>query len=255
VKVRFLDKNARNFINFSLLLIILLIIATVFFIFLYRYSTIILYNYILLIAAGVIIIMVLAAAGTAFSVIHVYKAGYAAPLFIVPVKIALKFLFPLVLLITGIFKGDKDEIRKVFVKTNNLSVESNGCKYRPEDILVLLPHCIQYSGCKHRIIHDMNNCKQCGKCPIGEILKIVKEKNVKARVVTGGTAARSAVKHLSPKIIVSVACERDMASGITDVRGIPVLGIINTRPKGPCLDTMVDLDLFKKKLELVIEKC
>jgi len=251
--VRFLDKNAKNFVNFSLLLIALLIAVTVFFILMYRYSTIIFYNYILLIAAGVIILMALFAAVTVFSVIHVYKAGYASSLFIVPVKIALKLLFPLVLLIAGIFGGDKDEIRKVFVKTNNLSVESNGRKYRPEDVLVLLPHCLQYSGCEHRIIHDMNNCRQCGKCPIGDILKIVKEKKVTARVVTGGTAARSVVKLLSPKIIVSVACERDMASGITDVRGIPVLGIINTRPKGPCLDTTVDLDLFRKKLELVLE--
>jgi hypothetical protein len=45
-----------------------------------------------------------------------------------------------------------------------------------------------------------------------------------------------------PRIILAVACERDLASGIQDTYPLPVFGILNQRPFGPCLDTNVDLD-------------
>ncbi|WP_279378941.1 DUF116 domain-containing protein [Acetivibrio straminisolvens] len=71
-------------------------------------------------------------------------------------------------------------------------------------------------------------------------------------MVTGGTAARNIVSKIRPKIIVSVACERDLSSGIADVGSIPVIGIINDRPNGPCYNTNVDVNALKKKLENII---
>jgi uncharacterized protein len=43
-------------------------------------------------------------------------------------------------------------------------------------------------------------------------------------------------------MIIAVACERDLASGIQDTHPLPVYGILNSRPFGPCLDTDVALD-------------
>jgi hypothetical protein len=48
-----------------------------------------------------------------------------------------------------------------------------------------------------------------------------------------------------PRIILAVACERDLASGIQDTYPLPVFGILNQRPNGPCLDTNVDLSQVK----------
>ena len=48
-----------------------------------------------------------------------------------------------------------------------------------------------------------------------------------------------------PEIIIGVACERDLTSGIQDSYPIPVFGILNKRPFGPCYDTDVDLDLVE----------
>ena len=87
---------------------------------------------------------------------------------------------------------------------------------------------------------------------MGDILGMVREKGVQVRVVTGGTAARKAVKDCRPEVILSVACERDTASGISDVYPTPVVGVLNQRPNGPCLDTVIDMDLFRKKLESLI---
>jgi Uncharacterized conserved protein len=61
-------------------------------------------------------------------------------------------------------------------------------------------------------------------------------------VATGGTIARRIVVQHRPSLIIAVACERDLASGIQDTHPLPVYGILNSRPFGPCLDTDVALD-------------
>jgi len=53
------------------------------------------------------------------------------------------------------------------------------------------------------------------------------------------------VKDVKPEAIVAVACERDLSSGIVDTYPLPVLGIPNERPFGPCLNTQVDLEKVK----------
>ncbi len=44
-----------------------------------------------------------------------------------------------------------------------------------------------------------------------------------------------------PRMIIAIACERDLASGIQDTYPLPVYGVLNDRPNGPCLDTQVSL--------------
>jgi len=82
--------------------------------------------------------------------------------------------------------------------------------------MILLPHCLQYSECEYKITNDINNCKRCGRCCIGFIADISAEKKVPAYVVTGGTAARKYCFKEGAEIIISVACERDLSSGIAD---------------------------------------
>ena len=43
-------------------------------------------------------------------------------------------------------------------------------------------------------------------------------------------------------MIVAVACDRDLTSGIQDIYPLPVYGILNKRQNGPCYDTDVDLE-------------
>jgi len=68
-------------------------------------------------------------------------------------------------------------------------------------------------------------------------------------VATGGTLARDFVKHYKPEAIIAIACERDLTSGIQDVTPLPVIGILNIRPNGPCNNTEVDF----AEVELALE--
>ena len=55
-----------------------------------------------------------------------------------------------------------------------------------------------------------------------------------------------------PRMIIAVACERDLTSGIQDSYPLPVFGILNQRPCGPCLDTLVSLAAVEGAVRLFL---
>jgi hypothetical protein len=160
--------------------------------------------------------------------------------------VVIRFLFPL-LVIVGKFIGvGKDQVRKSFVAINNQLVLAEANKVRPEKLLILLPHCLQYHECPVRITGSIENCKGCGECKIKDLVSFSEKYGIPMAVATGGTLARRIVVEKKPRIIIAVACERDLTSGIQDSYPIPVFGILNRRPFGPCYDTDVDLELVEK---------
>ena len=60
------------------------------------------------------------------------------------------------------------------------------------------------------------------------------------------------VKEARTKAIVAIACERDLASGMADVFPIPVIGVLNERPNGPCCNTTVDPERVRAVVEQLI---
>lgn len=167
---------------------------------------------------------------------------------------ALNAVFPEVLFVGGLFGVDKEKIMRSYAEINNNIVAAKNIKVAPEDILILLPHCLQRSFCARRITTDINNCRRCGKCDISGLIEIAEKFGVKITVATGGTLARKAVKTYKPKVVIAVACERDLTSGIQDVNGMPVFGIVNMRPEGPCYNTRVDLTLVEQAVKNFIDR-
>ena len=72
-------------------------------------------------------------------------------------------------------------------------------------------------------------------------------------------AAREVVESVAsvidkrPDMIIGVACERDLTSGIQDTYPIPVFGIYNKRPHGPCFNTDVDVELVEGGMRTFLE--
>jgi uncharacterized protein len=188
------------------------------------------------------------------AVFYTYQSKKVKPLNVWLLKIGLGILLPLASSLIGLFKRSKQDIRSFYISLNNIIVQAENIKHHPSKILVLVPHCLQFSECGHKITNDIANCKRCGRCCIGEISEIAEELGVFTAVATGGTSARNIVLNRKPKIILSVACERDLASGITEVGNIPVIGLINERPNGPCYNTFINTNVFKENLESFIEK-
>ncbi len=154
---------------------------------------------------------------------------------------AINILFPLAVVLGRIFNIPREKIEQSFIEVSNNLVLQHKVKVPGNRIMILTPHCIQRDTCVHKITRNVENCHQCGGCCVGSMLALAHKYGCSFAVATGGTLARQMVKQARPKAIVAVACERDLTSGIQDVFPLPVLGVLNERPFGPCFNTRVDM--------------
>ncbi len=168
------------------------------------------------------------------------------------VRLSINFIFP-ISIFWGRFVGiSKDRIRESFVHVNNAFVNTINSMFKPSEVLILLPHCLQNNNCEIRITNNYMNCKNCGKCDIGDLKNIAIEYKVHLAIATGGTLARRIIVKIRPKFIIAVACQRDLVDGIQDVFPIPVYGVLNERPEGPCVNTRVNSKKIKIALDTVL---
>jgi hypothetical protein len=156
-------------------------------------------------------------------------------------KITVRILFPLASAIGKVLGVSGDEIRGSFIEMNNSLVRTSHRLVPGDRLLLLLPHCLQSFDCPHKVTSEVRNCQRCGGCEIADLIAMCDRYGIKVSIATGGTLARRGIVETRPKAIVAVACERDLTSGIQDSYPIPVIGVLNERPHGPCRDTRVDL--------------
>lgn len=166
--------------------------------------------------------------------------------------ISVRFFLPVLELVGRLGGISPEDVRHSFIKVNNEILLTEPGRFPPGKILILLPHCIQRSACDLRLSHDVNRCRRCGLCPIGGLLDLRDKYGVHLAVATGGTIARRIVVEKRPRFILAVACERDLSSGIQDAYPLPVFGLLNERPNGPCYDTLVSLPLVERALQRFI---
>ena len=140
-------------------------------------------------------------------------------------------------------------------------------KIKPNELIqIRRTGCI--AGCGTEIIHyssfikqitllfvyNIDNCHRCGQCPVGYLLKMRDDYGFCLAIATGGTVARRIVVQTHPHCIIAVACERDLTSGIQDSYPVPVFGVLNKRPCGPCIDTIVSLSALENIVCLFLNR-
>jgi hypothetical protein len=152
-----------------------------------------------------------------------------------------------------VFDIEKETVERSFIEVSNHLVRQKLIRVRPERLLILTPHCIQKDTCPHKITRDVSNCKRCGQCPVDELLALTEKYGVNLAVVTGGTLARNVLRTVRPQAVLAIACERDLTSGIQDVFPLPVIGVLNQRPFGPCFNTRVDMQRVEALLRDMLE--
>jgi len=129
----------------------------------------------------------------------------------------------------------RDKMGHSFVMVSNSVVRAIEMKAAEKKVMILLPRCLT-------------------KEVLQEIYRLKEEFPVEIFTVSGGELARKKVKELRPTAIIGVACERDLVSGIRDVaHKIPVIGIPNERPVGPCKDTLVDIAELRRAVEFYLK--
>ncbi|WP_432400695.1 DUF116 domain-containing protein [Wukongibacter sp. M2B1] len=249
MKNMILSKDRNLFLNILTMIILAMSLLAIGLILLIQNSGLHLYMIIIGIMISIFIFIVIYLLGLLLLTIRITKNNSIPKVLIPFFESSIKHIYPIMIMFSKLLKIEKDPIRRFFSEINNKIVILQSEKLRPEDILIITPHCLQKSFCKHKVTGDINNCQRCGACDINKLLDLCTSYNVKLKVVTGGTLARKIIKDHKPKGIIAVACERDLSHGILDVKGIPVIGVKNDRPNGPCHDTCVDVNKVEEAIK------
>lgn len=167
---------------------------------------------------------------------------------------ATNMLYPVALQLGKWLGVDEEKIKRSYILVSNQLVKTRVAGHALEHIVILAPHCLQWIDCPHKITIDVKNCKGCKRCPVSSLLDLSRNRGVELVVATGGTSARKILKEKRPEGVVAIACERDLTSGIQDIGGLPVIGVVNERPEGPCCNTRVDLCKVEDAIRMLQEK-
>ena len=57
---------------------------------------------------------------------------------------------------------------------------------------------------------------------------------------------------MRPKLVIAVACERDLVTGINDSFPLIIYGVFNIRENGPCIDTTVSFIEIERLMKKVL---
>lgn len=134
---------------------------------------------------------------------------------------SITFLTPFILALGKKMGISYDRMGNSFIKVSNSLILTTPWKISRSKILILLPRCLR------RPIQK-------------QIMAIAQKYQCLIYTVPGGELARKIIAEQQPAAVIGIACERDLLSGIRDVHHIPVIGIPNQRPEGPCKNTVVD---------------
>jgi len=143
-------------------------------------------------------------------------------------------------------------LSRIIIFMNNLLNRFRKLKAKPENILLLVPHCLQITSCGRNVIHDIDQCAHCGQCNVTEILKIRDKYGIQCSIASGGRQAIAMVRDSSVRTVVAVACEKELSDGILAAFPKPVVAIPNERPEGPCKNTRVNMESAEKAIQALI---
>ena len=164
-------------------------------------------------------------------------------------QIVIRFIFPAII-VFGRFLGiDRDTLQQSFIALNNQLVQAKKLRVPARRTLLLLPHCIQLFDCAIKITGAIDKCRRCGRCAISDLTGLAAARGIDIAVASGGTLARKIIVERRPQLIIAVACERDLTAGIRDAYPLPVIGVLNQRPHGPCINTQVVLAELEATLD------
>ncbi len=148
----------------------------------------------------------------------------------------LLYILPKAVWLGSKFGISRDRVGNSFIKVHNFITKSYAAKVSAERLLILLPRCLKKEA-RSDIIDRTN----------GDAVKVL--------TVAGGEEAREAIKQYRPTLILALACERDLMSGIKDVaEKVPVLAIPNKRPEGPCKNTDFSLSELEEALRFIKDR-
>ena len=143
-------------------------------------------------------------------------------------------------------------IDSLIVWLNRLRAGRARPRYAPQNVLMLLPHCLQNQACDEPLRKGLERCKGCGRCKMKELRDLAERWGVETCVASGGRLAQQRARAPHIRVILAIACKKELAEGIRATFPKRVLSVPNSWPNGPCKDTDVDVTQVETILESII---
>ncbi len=132
-------------------------------------------------------------------------------------------VFPLIAKVAKNFGISQDQLGYSMIEIHNELTRLRIKKSSNGRILCLAPRCL-----------DREN--------VDQVRALCAEYDIDFYMAPTGAQARQQIVKVKPAAIIGIACERDLITGIRDVGyRIPVIGVTNKRPAGPCKHAFIDL--------------
>ncbi|MBN2450721.1 MAG: DUF116 domain-containing protein [Lentisphaeria bacterium] len=146
-----------------------------------------------------------------------------------------------------------DRLHRLVIRVNNAATRWRRVRVRPDELLVLLPRCLQNEDCGRAVQKDVEECARCGVCPLRSILALRDRYGFRMKVAGGGREALAAVQAPGVRAVLAVACVPELYAGILAALPKPVLAVPHEQPCGPCRNTRVDLARVEAAIRSVLE--
>jgi hypothetical protein len=144
--------------------------------------------------------------------------------------------------------------RRLVIAVNNRITRMRRVRVAASEVMLLLPHCLQRTGCDRNLIRGIDECLRCRRCNVPEFIGLKNEMGVRCAVAGGGRQASQLVRDPGVRAVVAVACENELAEGIFAAFPKPVIAVSNECPNGPCRDTCANVGSVRRALESMIVK-
>ncbi|MDD5557954.1 MAG: DUF116 domain-containing protein [bacterium] len=203
---------------------------------------------------GVVLLAVAAAAGAAALLLLIERAGARRGRDLLPFippaarRAFLMAFHPICRLARRAIGRSGERVDAAFIAAANRYAVLARPGRGGRDVLVLLPRCLQRSDCAANLLESVDECARCGRCDCALLIEIAAAYGCRTVMVAGGRLAQAVVEETSPAAVVAVACEKELMEGLREVGGVPVIGVVNLRPEGPCRNTRVDIAAFRAAL-------
>ncbi len=124
--------------------------------------------------------------------------------------------------------------------------------------VLLLPHCLRQSNSCHGKYDKLGlQCQECNPdCAVNRLrAAAISRGYLGVCVAPGGRLAVTYIENTRPKAIVAIACAKELAEGVQNVKGLagqtakPIIVIVPLVKDG-CVDTEVDVDLALEMIGL-----
>jgi hypothetical protein len=134
--------------------------------------------------------------------------------------------------VASLYDISQDRLGYSLIEIHNAFTRASLARFSNGRILCLGPRCL-----------DRDNTEQ--------IRAMTTEYDCDFYMAPGGALARQKIAELKPAGIIGIACERDLVTGIRDIGyRIPVIGITNKRPIGPCKGAFIDMNELRDAIEV-----